>query len=251
MKSGTLTLKRIFEQERRLVVPLFQRPYVWKQDEQWEPLWTDIETVANAVLAETREKPAKPHFLGAVVLDEVNTPTGHLDTRLIVDGQQRLTTLQLLLEAFRDYCLAVGLESHAKGILKLARNDDPMSTDPEDAFKVWPTLVDQTHFRRIMETTSPAALKLVYGVTDNSESVGHPLADAYLFFHSRISEWMEVAESDQTVRANALYTTLREKLRLVVIDLESDDDAQVSQREGNAVVACRSRQESALPQIAA
>jgi hypothetical protein len=208
-------------------VPLFQRPYVWRQEEQWEPLWDDIEAVANAALVETKERPAKPHFLGAVVLDEVSTPTGHLDTRLIVDGQQRLTTLQLLLEAFHDYCAASGLESHAKGIRKLTRNDDPMSTDEEEVFKIWPTLVDQPHFRRVMEATGPADLKTRCGVPERTTRIGHPIVDAYLVFHERIAEWMEAPEHDKTTRANRLYATLREKLRLVVIDLETDDDAQV------------------------
>lgn len=227
MRSAPLTLRRIFEQERRLVVPLFQRPYVWTQTEQWEPLWTDIETVANSVMVETQEKPAKPHFLGAVVLEEEPTATGQLDTRLIIDGQQRLTTLQLLLEAFRDFCKVAKLDNHAKGITKLTRNDDPMSTDEEDVFKVWPTVKDQSHFRSVMEAESPKALKTAYGIEEKKLSVGHPLADAYLFFHEQIAEWMSAPESNMTLRANALYSALRDKLRLVVIDLEPDDDAQV------------------------
>lgn len=227
MNSGTLNLKRIFETERRLVVPLFQRPYVWKREEQWEPLWDDIEAVANATLAESSGAQARPHFLGAVVLDEVTTATGQLDTRLIVDGQQRLTTLQVLLEAFHDYCESSGLPSHARGIRKLTRNDDPMSTDPEDIYKVWPTLVDQPHFKRIMEAAGPAELRALYQIQQQNASIGHAIPDAYLTFYGFISDWMNLPGADKAARANALYSTLREKLRLVVIDLETDDDAQV------------------------
>ena len=40
-----------------------------------------------------------PHFLGAVVLQQVQKQTGQMQERTIIDGQQRLTTLQLLLDA--------------------------------------------------------------------------------------------------------------------------------------------------------
>lgn len=81
MNSRTFNLKRLFEQERRLVVPLFQRPYVWKREDQWEPLWNDIEAVANATVLEPPQQPVKAHFLSARVLTHVPTLTGqgHLD----------------------------------------------------------------------------------------------------------------------------------------------------------------------------
>ena len=48
----------------------------------------------------------KPHFLGAVVLDQMRVPVGKPDARSIIDGQQRLTTLQLLMEAVHNHCRA-------------------------------------------------------------------------------------------------------------------------------------------------
>ena len=57
MKAESRTLQRIFEQAIRYCVPLFQRPYVWNQEENWVPLWEDIRRLAeqrltgNGVLA--------------------------------------------------------------------------------------------------------------------------------------------------------------------------------------------------------
>jgi uncharacterized protein with ParB-like and HNH nuclease domain len=42
MDAGTHTIERIFGAPQRFVIPLFQRPYVWKRSEQLEPLWEDI-----------------------------------------------------------------------------------------------------------------------------------------------------------------------------------------------------------------
>lgn len=47
MHAENRTFGVVFETTVRLLVPLFQRPYVWKQDNNWEPLWDSINTVAD------------------------------------------------------------------------------------------------------------------------------------------------------------------------------------------------------------
>ena len=75
MKPSKLSLVEMFEKQRRYVVPLFQLPYVWEQDEQWEPLWQDITGRAEAVLDReargSRSDRIENHFLGAVVINQI------------------------------------------------------------------------------------------------------------------------------------------------------------------------------------
>ncbi len=47
MRADKLTLERVFDRTERLEAPLFQRPYVWKKDENWIPLWEAIQTIAD------------------------------------------------------------------------------------------------------------------------------------------------------------------------------------------------------------
>jgi uncharacterized protein with ParB-like and HNH nuclease domain len=222
MQAGPLSIKKVFGQEKRFVVPLFQRPYVWEQAKQWEPLWEDLRALAERLVV--RESP-HPHFLGAIVLDQMNQPTGQMEMRLVIDGQQRLTTLQIFLEAFCDLSAELNAEKHHRALVKLTRNDDPMSDDEDEEFKVWPTNVDQDHFRRVMRCQNPDALKREYAVS-KSGSTGHPIADAYLYFYGVISEWLS-DEPTRAERLDSLFNAIRDFVRLVVIDLESDDDAQL------------------------
>src|SRR5262245_39234501 len=106
MDTKVLTPQLVFMQPQRFVVPLFQRPYVWNQENQWEPLWKDVVRVTQRLLADPGGK-HQPHFLGAVVLQQVQNPVGSLQARTIIDGQQRLTTLQLLIDALHAELLAV------------------------------------------------------------------------------------------------------------------------------------------------
>ena len=71
MLAEALTPADIFGYHVRYVVPLFQRPYVWNRRDQWEPLWTDVRTVAERLL---RGVPAAGHFFGAVVVEQAPTP---------------------------------------------------------------------------------------------------------------------------------------------------------------------------------
>src|SRR6478609_2560874 len=98
METQVRTPQMVFMQPQRLAVPLFQRPYVWNEENQWEPLWEDVVRVAEKVLSRPSEK-RNAHFLGAVVIQQAQKPAGLMQERTIIDGQQRLTTLQLLLDA--------------------------------------------------------------------------------------------------------------------------------------------------------
>ncbi|MCY3997404.1 MAG: DUF262 domain-containing protein [Rhodobacter sp.] len=69
---------------RRNEIPPFQRRYVWERDGQWEPLWNDVENLAQSILD---DDDGKPHFMGAVVLQQYANPTGTLPRRIVVDGQ--------------------------------------------------------------------------------------------------------------------------------------------------------------------
>src|SRR5215203_553852 len=111
MKADATPLLAIFEKKMRLEVPLFQRQYVWSREQQWEPLWEDISRKFTEQLEGRKDAPV--HFLGAMVLDQKQTPTTHVEKRQIIDGQQRLTTIQIFLAAFRDFCRAQNAEELA------------------------------------------------------------------------------------------------------------------------------------------
>lgn len=218
MDANILNLTRVFELNRRYVVPLFQRPYVWKQDTHWRPLWEDIENVADRVLA--GETP-RAHFIGAVVLEQQRTAASELDCRVVIDGQQRLTTLQLVLEALADACAVRKLDRVHARLVKLTRNDDAFAEQADERFKVWPTTSDQDAFRRVMNQSTATGVRQEF---PNGHETG--ISGAFVFFSDAVDEWLESGGADPAQRAEALYKALREYIRLVVIDLTPEDDAQ-------------------------
>jgi len=87
MDAGKRTINDIFNGNRILEIPFFQRSYVWDKT-QWERLLEDMENISQT---------NKPYFLGSVILKQQPTTTGNRvgDQRTLIDGQQRLTTLSI------------------------------------------------------------------------------------------------------------------------------------------------------------
>lgn len=112
MDAGKRTINDIFNGNRILEIPFFQRAYVWGID-QWERLLEDMEHVSLT---------NKPYFLGSVILKQQPTNTGNRvgDVRTVIDGQQRMTTLNIF---FKVLCLKTNQNSTFERIFKLISND--------------------------------------------------------------------------------------------------------------------------------
>lgn len=226
MRADILSLKTLFQKDVRYVIPTFQRPYVWNQDEQWEPLWTDVRNTAEEFLEELSrangnsakaEEGVTAHFLGAVVIQQQPNPIIEIETRDVIDGQQRLTTLQLLLDAAQEVFEQDGFDKEARQLRKLVMNDpDVAEADATHIFKVWPTLTDQEAFQHVMANELP-------GDSYKESS----MFKAHDFFKLQIRQWLGQPPEIKTERATGLVATLFGLLRMVVIDLETNDDANV------------------------
>ena len=90
MDAGKRTINDIFNGSRVLEIPFFQRAYVWGE-EQWERLLEDAENTCRS---------NEPYFMGSAILKQqpTGTSSNYGDVRTIIDGQQRLTTLSILLK---------------------------------------------------------------------------------------------------------------------------------------------------------
>ena len=222
MQVNIRTVNELFQGNVQYLVPIYQRPYIWNQENQWEPLWNDVCRVAEGYLG-TLESGAqnlsRPHFLGALVVQQQPTAAGEIGTWHIIDGQQRLTTLQLLLDAVQEVFESVESidRNFAEFLSLLVLNGEFFRRkNPDHAFKIWPASDDQESFRKTMDNESSAE--------------GHEnsaIVKAHEFFKSVTEEWLSQGPEPIDNRAKALEQTLADLLQMVVIDLKTEEDAQV------------------------
>ena len=217
MKTNLQRPQRLFVQPVRYEIPAFQRRYVWKQEEQWEPLWGDVEELAQSIMEEGR---TEPHFMGAVVLQQMQFATATIERRIVVDGQQRLTTLQLLIDAVQEVLEDREHASPAKRLSALVANgEEYCNGNPDHAFKVWPTAVDRVAFRYAMSNELSA-----------KEYAASRIVQAHDYFRGQAEQWLDrfLHETEERNRAaSALETAVSRSLEIVVIDLGESDNPHV------------------------
>ena len=225
MKTDILSPKALFQRDIRYTIPAFQRRYVWTQDDQWEPLWEDVSNTADDYLEKLEqsngdgvkaEQETVRHFLGAVVVQQVNTATRDVERREVIDGQQRLTTLQLLLDAIQYVCEDHKIRGVATRLSKLVTNDEGLVGDEDDVFKLWPTTNDREAFRHAMHNG--------LATNDYENSL---IVRAHDYFQSQTKHWLGSNAVAIQVRAEALETAVTGMLQMVVIDLGPSDDPHV------------------------
>lgn len=232
MKSETWTIKQVFQDRKQYKVPFYQRAYVWTLEDQWRLLWEDIKDKADERLAGAI--PA-PHFLGAIVV-ELQEKIGlrGVDTFHIIDGQQRLTTLQYLLAGIRLVARELEDKDCESYLTSVLENDNPstMANASVEVFKVWPTFSDQKAFVTSMTADNQSTLQVRYpehftqAGTLRRKEINLPASLNAIW---NFAEWAKVWIEDNggAAAVEALVMAVLTDLKVVLIHLEKGDDAQV------------------------
>lgn len=211
----TQNVYELFNNRIQFVVPPYQRAYVWSEDENWTVMWEDIEDTADHYLEEPAAHVQYRHFLGPVVLNQQYIEPGGVDPRLVIDGQQRLTTLQVILSATASVAREENADDVADDLLKLTVNDG-LGITGDLRVKVWPSKRDRAAFLAVMGGDAQSA---------------DTISKAWRYFRQRIKEWVtdsdKVGPEDRKVRIKGLRTCLISLLYVVSINLDESDNAQV------------------------
>lgn len=199
MKAGQVVLQSLLDGKIQYRVPLFQRTYSWGEKD-WNALWEDVLEIY------AMEQP-RNHFIGAVVTQPVSDdPPEGVKKYLLIDGQQRLTTLFIMLSCIRREALRTGLHGLAEEILEACLVNKFASQD-EEHIKLHPTQRDRQPFRLVITDQE---------VTDEDQQI----LNAFKYFSQRISD----GDSDENpFDLGKLKSYITDRLDLVSITLESED----------------------------
>ncbi|MEI7889991.1 MAG: DUF262 domain-containing HNH endonuclease family protein, partial [Actinomycetes bacterium] len=226
MKADAQKATDLFLGSNRYCVPAYQRPYVWTEEKQWSPLWEDVSRLADARLQGITDI----HFLGAIVVRLEDASTDNRSTLWsVIDGQQRLTTLQLLISALAAAAEEDGAADVAVLLRELILLNERLASGDE-RFRFWPTTVNQAAFRAVMQEGAVASV----AQEDSSNTIG----EAWEFFRERAREYAGNTGGDDSefgpdptkavsARYGALYDAITGQLQLVAIALDSTDPAQL------------------------
>lgn len=194
------TLQGILDGSKQYLIPHYQRKYAWGA-KNWNALWNDIVELAG----DRKVTPTSSHFTGTLVLDASAVTTGLIQF-VVVDGQQRLTTLSTLVAAIAKKYEDSGDLLNAERL----RNQvlfNQYATQPEGRYKLRPANFDEEIFRSAVDGNI-------------KQSPDSNIDDAFGWFSKKLNK---LVESDLTLAEfeNAVLLGLK----FVTITAKQDDNA--------------------------
>ena len=200
MQAGETTLNKLLNTSRQFIVPIFQRNYSWQKN-QYEQLWFDI-------LRASKFKEKQNHFIGSIVYIDMGTPAGRPQQLLLIDGQQRLTTISILLCAIKDYVQKFNLETKLINLAKI-KNQFLYNSDEidEDRYKLLLNVQDKETYIKLIDNT-------IFTVNKPTTNI----IKCYEFFYERIEDFIK-----QHGQIDEIYAGIF-KLSLVSISLDKYSD---------------------------
>lgn len=192
MQAKETKLQDIIEGTKQYVIPLFQRTYSWTSKE-WEVLWNDLVEICEMETPRT-------HFIGSIVnMPTVSVPEG-VAKYLLIDGQQRLTTIFILLVLLRN-------KSTEKGNIDFAKEiNDLLLVNPfkkeNDFYKLMPTQVDRVSYQNL--------------INSNTNETENQITKAYSFFEKKLKQ--------VELEFEKLKTIITSYFSVVSIVLDADDN---------------------------
>ena len=207
MQAEDQGIAELFSASNTFKVPLYQRHYVW-DNINWGHLWEDIEEKSDLRF---NNKEAKVHFTGVIVIQEI-----HSDALLeIIDGQQRLTTFQIIYCAIRDICNDIKVPTEVDTYIRIGELTPvgtsikykllPREGSDQDVFL---SLVEKTHEKvegknLIWEAYIYFKDKIIKYVTDDRDSSGYNKDKLHHLYDSIVHDFKVVK-----ITANSDYAKI-------------------------------------------
>lgn len=188
MEAGKRTIRDIFNRGRNLEIPFFQRAYVWDA-EQWQRFLEDMRMVSIT---------KKPYFLGSVILKQQETASNKDSILTVIDGQQRLTTLNIFLKVL---CLKKNSDTDFTETFKKQRDKSIILLHNHN---------DQNSFNKVVNLDTL--------LTFDSISENDNILAAYNFFNANITE--------EDLSNSLDFFNILDNILFVGIDLGYEEDEQ-------------------------
>lgn len=199
MKGTAMPLQQVWGNGRtQLVIPVYQRNYAWKV-ENCNQLFSDLVKLKNSA--------RNSHFFGSIV----TAPAGTGLDRLIIDGQQRLTTTSLLMLAAIKAVKDGKMQVSSEGLLEETHDNmlwSKYGSHPTCKFKLLPIEQDRIAYDRLFTYDESQFIK-ESKVTRN-----------FLNFYEKLTA------TPLSFTFDELFNVV-DRLQIICIDLDNDDDPQL------------------------
>lgn len=237
MEANARLLYTVLRKPCQWVVPVYQRHYEWetkKNEQQIPKLWDDLKYKAIEKL--DKQSP-HPHYFGAIICHELRNQgffSSEVKQLFLVDGQQRITSFQLVIAAIREAAREYVPQKLGKINAYLYNEVSPdMDKSDHGRFKLLPSHFDQDLYKSIVEGPLDKLKSLQtqsFYMNGNLRWNEAPkLLCAFWYLYEEMKDFIrERTEGGEPVEQviDALLGSFLRGFRIVVIELDQGDSAQ-------------------------
>jgi len=203
MHAAIATVESLLHGSSVFRIPHFQRSYSWGE-KQWERLWTDL-------LALSTDKPGRKHFLGPLVCTPVPVvPGDNLTQFVVIDGQQRLTTLSVLFGAIRDAAIDHG--------------EHDLAAQVTEDYLLHHRRRDTLRYKLIPRTSDHVMWNQMVDRLGNSSTDESAIDDAWRWFHLRAQS---LVHRDGIAAIRELLHNASQRFAFVSITIDDENPYRV------------------------
>ena len=240
-----INISQLFSSDVQYEVPIYQRRYVW-DEMNWRTLWEDIldqlepeleqrEDTSTILLKSEDQK----HFTGIIVIDPISQ--GEPEIFEVIDGQQRLTTFQIILCVIRDIFESKDYSTQAEEPQRLIVNEANVvgRTGQKATYKFCPTNYDSSEFEAVAnrgygEFISLMADEETHRLRDEdkisirsafTDGKNHSILDAYDYFYELTMTHIN-KDKDWKGELIKLLSTIKTRLKVIQITLDKSDHSE-------------------------
>jgi uncharacterized protein with ParB-like and HNH nuclease domain len=201
MKASETTLRTLLEGTKQFQIPLFQRRYSWEK-KNWNTLWDDLMSIYNGEVEDG-------YFMGTIVTQSTPGTADGISPFIVIDGQQRLTTLTLLLVVLRNQFKTqnnheAAAEIDEQYLINKFKKD-------EDYYKILPTQTDKEIYKNIVRSSD-------FKIESNSLDSSCNIYQAFVFLKGKVQADKASIDSEK------LKQIILNKLLLVNITSDDKDN---------------------------
>lgn len=201
MKAGERTLQQLLHSGDQYVIPVFQRYYTWGVDD-WGRLWEDLEPLFDDATEKRR------HFMGSIVCVGEQHQPGNVPAYQVIDGQQRLTTLSILLCALRDLAKGAG--------------ETDLALEVAESYLVHKFKKDREHYKIYPRQRDRGAYLTL--VDEGAVVGGSQVGEAYRYFFGLLAAHGHGASGS---KLRTVFSAITNRLDFVAITLNGENPYKI------------------------
>lgn len=217
--NGDETIKTILGKTQQYKIPRYQRKYIW-DEKRWQDMYDDIKFIYQARV----EGQTVNHFLSTFIFEKISSKDNGVDNYNIIDGQQRISTVLVILSAicrlYNEICDEVSFDLYAQYLVAKGNQGRFVKIDNFSSDLLQEIIAGTATYQKDLKNLYPLNIRKFDKNTKEEKNI----FKCFVYFYNKIKLLLEWDSTDQETRKSRLTTFISVVLDMQAISIVVEDE---------------------------